>query len=150
MGNLSLDGSKIHAAASKSHAVSYKRLLEIETHLKTEVAELFELGEQADQGEVTLPEGFVVQDEVTLRPERLLKLGEAKALLEKRAQERYASEKAEYDNTLREREAKARKRKRKHGGRTPKPPQAGARDKDQHNFTDPQSRMTPAPTAGAV
>ena len=86
MGNLSLDGSKIHAAASKSHAVSYKRLLEIETHLKTEVAELFELGEQADQGEVTLPEGFVVQDEVTLRPERLLKLGEAKALLEKRAQ----------------------------------------------------------------
>jgi len=134
MGNLSLDGSK-------SQAVSYKRLLEIETHLKTEVAELFELGEQADQGEVTLPEGFVVQDEVTLRQERLLKLGEAKAILEKRAQERYASEKAEYDITIREREAKARKRKRKHGGRTPKPPEAGARDKDQYNFTDPQSRM---------
>ncbi len=53
MGNLSLDGSKIHADASKSHAVSYKRLLEIETQLKAEVAELFELGEQADQGDVT-------------------------------------------------------------------------------------------------
>jgi hypothetical protein len=99
------------------------------------------LGEQADQGEVKLPEGFVVQDEVTLRQERLLKLGEAKAILEQRAQERYEGEKAEYDNKIREREAKARKRKRKHGGKTPKPPEAGARDKDQYNFTDPQSRM---------
>ncbi len=27
LGNLSLDGSKIHADASKSHAVSYGRLL---------------------------------------------------------------------------------------------------------------------------
>jgi len=141
MGNLSLDGSKIHADASKSHAVSYKRLIEIEAHLKAEVAELFELGEQADQGETQLPEGFVVQDEVTLRQERLLKLAEAKAILEKRAQERYESEKAEYDNKIREREGKARKRKRKHGGKTPKPPEAGARDKDQYNFTDPQSRI---------
>ncbi len=138
MGNLSLDGSKMHADASKRHAVSYKRLLEIEKQLKEEVAELFELGEQADQGETHLPEGFVVQDEVTLRQERLLKLAEAKAILEKRAQERYAGEKAEYDHKLREREAKAQKRKRKHGGKTSKPPEAGPRDTDQYNFTDPQ------------
>ena len=141
MGNLSLDGSKIHADASKSHAVSYKRLLEIEAQLKEEVAELFELGEQADQGDIQLPEGFAVQDEVTLRQKRLLKLAEAKAVLEQRAQERYASEKEEYDTRMREREVKAQKRKRKHGGKTPKPPQAGPRDKDQYNFTDPQSRM---------
>jgi transposase len=141
MGNLSLDGSKIHADASKSHAVSYKRLLEIEKQLKEDVAELFELGEQADQGEIQLPEGFVVQDEVALRQERLMKLAEAKVILEKRAQERYESEKAEYDDKMREREAKARKRKRKHGGKTPKPPEAGPRDKDQYNFTDPSSRI---------
>ncbi len=141
MGNLSLDGSKIHADASKSHAVSYQRLLEIETQLKVEVAELFELGEQADQGELELPEGFVVQDEVLLRQERLLKLGEAKAILEQRAQERYEGEKAEYDHKIREREAKARKRKRKHGGKTPKPPEAGPRDTDQYNFTDSESRV---------
>jgi len=141
MGNLSLDGSKIHADASKSHAVSYQRLLEIETQLKVEVAELFELGEQADQGELELPEGFVVQDEVMLRQERLLKLGQAKAILEQRAQERYQAEKAEYDNKIREREAKARKRKRKHGGKTPKPSEAGPRDTDQYNFTDAQSRV---------
>ena len=30
LGNISLDGSKIHANASKSHAVSYKRLVEME------------------------------------------------------------------------------------------------------------------------
>lgn len=141
MGNLSLDGSKIHADASKSHAVSYKRLLEMETQLKEEVAELFELGEQADQGEVQLPEGFVVQDEVLLRQERLLKLAEAKAILEQRAQERYESEKAEYDNKMREREVKAQKPKRKCSGKTPKAPEAGPRDKDQYNFTDPQSRI---------
>ena len=141
MGNISLDGSKIHADASKSHAVSYKRLLEIETQLKVEVAELFELGEQADQGELQLPEGFVVQDEVMLRQERLMKLGEAKAILAQRAQERYEGEKAEYDNKIREREAKAQKCKRKHGGKTPKPPEAGPRDKDQYNFTDSESRM---------
>src|SRR3990170_5128136 len=33
LGNVSLDGSKIHADASKSHAVSYGRLLELERDL---------------------------------------------------------------------------------------------------------------------
>ncbi len=141
MGNLSLDGSKIHADASKSHAVSYKRLLEIETQLKAEVAQLFALGEQADQGESQLPAGFVVQDEVTLRQDRLLKLAEAKAILDQRAQERYEGEKAEYDAKLRAREAKAQKRKRKPGGKTPNPPEAGPRDQDQYNFTDADSRI---------
>ena len=34
LGNISLDGSKLHADASKSHAVSYKRLVEIENKLR--------------------------------------------------------------------------------------------------------------------
>ena len=59
LGNLSLDGSKVHADASKSQAVSYKRLIELETHLRAEVQELLTLGEQADQGEASLPEGLV-------------------------------------------------------------------------------------------
>src|SRR5512135_2968248 len=33
IGNISLDGSKVHADASKHHAVSWKRLQELETHL---------------------------------------------------------------------------------------------------------------------
>src|SRR3990170_6345409 len=54
LGNISLDGSKIHADASKSHAVSYKRPIELEAQLRQEVNELFTLGEQADQGDVRL------------------------------------------------------------------------------------------------
>jgi hypothetical protein len=47
VGNLSLDGSKIHADASKSKAVSYERLVELEKQLQNEAKQLFELGEQA-------------------------------------------------------------------------------------------------------
>jgi len=141
LGNISLDGSKIHADASKSKAVSYKRLIEIEIQLRKEVGELFELGEQVDQGEKQLPEGLIVQDEIAIREERLAKLAQAKAVLEARAQERYEAEQAEYEAKLREREAKARKHHRKPKGRPPQPPEPGPRDKDQYNFTDPESRI---------
>lgn len=141
LGNISLDGSKIHADASKSHAVSYKRLIALEAQLKSEVSELFALGEQADQGELQLPDGLVLQDEIGIRQERLANLAKAKAELEERAKERYSAEKAEYDAKLGEREEKSRRNKHKPRGRTPKPPQAGPRDKDQFNFTDPESRI---------
>src|SRR6266852_6639748 len=65
LGRISLDGSKVHADASKSKAVSYQRLLEIERQLQAEVEELFAVGEQADQGR--LPDGLVVDDEIALR-----------------------------------------------------------------------------------
>jgi len=141
LGNVSLDGSKIHADASKSHAVSHKRLLELEAQLKTEVAKLLTLGEQADQGEIILPDAFVVEDEIAIRQKQLEKLGEAKRVLEARARERYAAEQAEYEAKLREREEKARRNLRKPGGPAPKPPETGPRDKDQYNFTDPDSRI---------
>jgi hypothetical protein len=141
LGNISLDGSKIHADASKSHAVSYKRLIELDTQLRAEVNELFTVGEQADQGEIQLPEGWILEDEIAIRQERLANLAKAKAVLEERAQERYEAEKAEYEAKLREREEKARKTKRGPRGRKPKPPEPGPRDKDQYNFTDPDSRI---------
>ena len=46
LGNISLDGSKIHADASKSQAVSYGRLLELEHDLRQEVDELFALSDR--------------------------------------------------------------------------------------------------------
>lgn len=141
LGNLSLDGSKIHADASKSKAVSYKRLIEIETQLRKEVGELFELGEQVDQGEKQLPEGLILPDEIAIREERLANLAQAKAVLEARAKERYEAELAEYEAKLREREKKARKHHRKPKGRPPQPPEPGPQDKDQYNFTDPESRI---------
>lgn len=141
LGNLSLDGSKIHADASKSHAVSYGRLIELEAEVKAEVSELMQLGEQADQGEIRLPETLVLQDEIILRKQRLENLAKAKSVLEARAKERDEAEKAEYDQKVREREAKARKHRKRPRGRAPKPPETGPREKDQYNFTDPESRI---------
>lgn len=141
LGNISIDGSKIHADASKHHAVSYKRLIELDTQLRHEVHALLTLGEQADQGECTLPDGLVIEDELTLRQERLANLAKAKAVLEARAQERDAAEEAEYQAKVREREEKAREMGRKPRGRPPQPPTPGPRDQDQYNFTDPDSRV---------
>src|SRR5919202_1291698 len=43
---ISLDGTKIHADASKSKAVSYQRLLDLEGHLRAEVEALFVLADR--------------------------------------------------------------------------------------------------------
>lgn len=89
LGNLSGDGSKIHADASKSKVVSYKRLGKMEEELRQEVEKLFVLAEQSEKGEVQLPEGLFPEKELALRKDRLAKLAEAKAVLEARAQARY-------------------------------------------------------------
>jgi transposase len=137
LGNISLDGSKIHADASKSKAVSYGRLLQLEAHLRAEVEELIALGEQADQ--VEWPDGLDLEVEVAFRQARLANLAQAKAVLEARAQERYEAEQAEYEAKLRAREEKARETGRQPRGRKPQPPVPGPRARDQYNFTDPDS-----------
>ncbi len=134
MGNVSLDGSKIQADASKSKAVSYQRLLAIEAYLQAEVEELFALAEAADGGQ--LPDEMHIADEIEWRKQRLARLAEAKKVLEARAQARYEAEKADYEAKVQARAAKAVKK-----GRPPTPPTAGPRDKDQYNFTDPESRL---------
>ena len=139
LGNISLDGSKIRADASKSHAVSYGRLLKLEIQLRAEVEELLALSEKVDQSE--LPVGLDIKTEITFREGRLVNLAEAKRVLEARAQERYETESAEYEAKLRAREEKARETGRKPRGRAPKPPTPGPGDGDQYNFTDPESRI---------
>src|SRR5918998_4701074 len=105
LGTISIDGTKIHADASKSKAVSSKRLLDLETRLRADVEALFALAAQADQASV--PDGMSIANEITLREERLARLAEAKAVLQARAQARQASAQAEYEAKVREREAKA-------------------------------------------
>jgi hypothetical protein len=139
LGNISLDGSKIHADASKSKAISYKRLLKLEEQLSAEVKELLALGEEADQG--ALLEELDIAEEVALRQYRLTNLAEAKAVLEARATERYQAEKEEYEAKMEERQKREQETGRKPGGRPPQPPTPGPRDKDQYNFTDPASRI---------
>jgi len=139
LGNISVDGSKVHADASKSHAVSYGRLLELEQRLRAEVEELLTMAEEADESE--LPEGLDIEVEIAFRKGRLVNLSEARRVLEARAQERYEAEKAEYEAKMRAREEQERETGHKPRGRTPEPPTPGPRDKDQYNFTDPESRI---------
>ena len=72
LGNISLDGTKIHADASESSAMSYKRLLDLDNQLRTEVDTLFALTEHAEQME--MPEGLVIADAIAFRHERLAHL----------------------------------------------------------------------------
>jgi transposase len=140
LGNISLDGSKLHADASKSQAVSYGRLRQLEERLQQEVEGLLALGEPSEAAE--LPPGLVIETEVAFRQARLVNLAEAKRVLEARAVERYQAELAEYEAKLQVREQKAQETGRKPRGPEPQPPQqSGPRDKDQYNFTDPQSRI---------
>src|SRR5712692_1625341 len=144
LGTISLDGTKVHADASRHHAVSYKRLLELETQLRAEIEELFMLSEQSDQREV--PDGLVVREEMARREDRLARLAEAKAVLQARAVERLAAEQAEYETKLAQRAERERTTGRRPGGRPPSPPVPGPRDSDQYNFTDPESRIMKNPT----
>ena len=102
---------------------------------------MFELGERADQGEANLPEGLIIQDEIALRAERLENLTKAKGVLEERAKERYEANRPSMKPKCASEKKKARKTRRKPRGRKPKPPTPGPRDKDQYNFTDPDSRI---------
>jgi transposase len=144
LGTISLDGTKVHADASKRKAVSYQRLREMETQLQAEVEEVFVLSEQLDQREV--PDGLVVREEIARREDRLARLAEAKAVIEARAKDRAAAEQAEYEAKLAQRAERERTTGRRPGGRPPTPPVPGPRDGDQYNFTDPESRIMKNPT----
>lgn len=139
VGNVSLDGSKIHADASKSKAVSYKRLLALDAYLQVEVNELFALAQNADGGQ--LPDELNIQDEIERRQQQRAQLAEAKKVLEARAQARFEAQQADYEAKMKARAEKTAKSGRKPGGRLPTPPSPGPGDKDQYNFTDPQSRI---------
>jgi transposase len=87
LGTVGLDGTRIHASASRHSALSYERSGKIEAQLKAEVAELMAKAEAADQADV--PDGMSVPTELARREDRLQKLAEARAKLEARAKERF-------------------------------------------------------------
>ncbi len=144
LGTISLDGTKIHADASKSKAVSYKRLRELEAQLRAEVEELFALAERMD--ERYRPDGLVVRDEIARREERLAQLAAAKVVIEERARERDALERAAYEDTMAQRARKEQATGHRPRGRAPTPPVPGPRAKDQYNCTDPDARIMKNPT----
>jgi transposase len=138
-GTVSLDGTKIHANASRHSALSYGHAEKLEVQLKVEVQELLGLAEAADQSE--LPEGLSVPAEIARREDQLQAIAEAKGRIEARARARYEKEKAEFDAKLKARAERAEKTGRKPGGKPPTPPSAAPRAEDQVNLTDDESRI---------
>lgn len=138
-GTVSLDGTKIHANASRHSALSYEHAAKLEAQLKAEVQELLTLAEAADQS--TVPDGMSVPAEIARREDQIKAITEAKTQIEARARERYAREKAEFDLKMAARQAKEAETGRKPGGKTPTPPTDTPRPEDQINLTDDESRI---------
>lgn len=145
-GTVSLDGTKIHANASRHSALSYGYAEQIEAQLKAEVQELMKLAEAADQS--SLPDGVKLPEEITRREDRLAAIAVAKAKIEARAAERFEREQAEHQAKLAARAKKEAERGKRSGGRGPKPPDAGPRAGDQINLTDEESRIMPVSGGG--
>src|ERR1700719_537667 len=146
MGTVALDGTKIHANASRHSAWCYEHAGKIEAQLTAEVAELLAKAEAADQADVA--DGMSIPEELARREERLAKLAEARTKLEARAKERFEREMAEHRAKLAARDEKTAANGKKPGGRLPAPPLEGPQPKDQVNLTDEDSRIMPVAGGG--
>ena len=120
VGRVALDGTKVKANASKHKAMSYDRMGEKEKQLKAEVKQLLEQAEAADAEEDVQygkdRSGDELPAELERRETRLKKIREAKRALRERARQQAATEGSDAQ-------------------------QAKPKDKDQYNFTDPESRI---------
>ena len=138
-GTVSLDGTRIHANASRHSALSYGHAEKIEAHLKAEVQELLALAEAADQSSV--PDGVNLPDEIKRREDRLAAIATAKAKIEARAKERYEQAQVAHNAQMAARAKQEADTGKKPGGKPAKPPEAGPRADDQINLTDEASRI---------
>jgi transposase len=122
LGRVSLDGTKLKANASKHKAMSYGRMKEKQQQLKEEVKQLLAAAEAADEAEdrqYGSQRGDELPEELQRRETRLAKIKEAKKVLEQRARDKAAAEGKSAEEAQR----------------------AKPEDKDQYNFTDPESRI---------
>jgi transposase len=145
LGDVSIDGTKIQANASKHKAMSWAYAEKLDETLRAEVQTLLQRAETAGgpgSKEIDLPA------ELKRREDRLHKIAEVKAEIERRAQARYAQEQADYAVKQAERAAKEQARGRKLGGKQPQEPTPGPRPTDQVNFTDEDSRIMPVSGGG--
>jgi transposase len=146
LGTVALDGTKIHANASRHSALSYEHAGRIEVQLKAEVADLMAKAAAADQADV--PDGMSIPEELARRETRLAAIARARATIEARAKERHAREQAEHDAKMAQRAAKTAATGKKPRGRVPQPPAEGPLPTDQVNLTDEQSRIMPVAGGG--
>jgi len=139
LGTVALDGTKIHANASRHSALSYGHAKRIEKQLKKEVQQLLRLAEQADG--VNTPDGMSIPEELERRELRLAAIAAAKAKIEARADERLERDQAEHQSKLAARAEQEKRTGKKPRGRPPEPPTGGVQDKEQLNLTDEDSRI---------
>ena len=137
------DGTKMQGNASKHKAMSWGYANKLEQQLAGEVQTLLKLAQQADQEAEAEQQELDIPEELQRREEPLAAIRDAKEKIEERAQERHAVERAEYEEKLKRRQEREAATGKKMGGRPPKEPEAGPKDKDQVNFTDEESRIMP-------
>jgi transposase len=136
LGTVALDGTKLHANASRHSALSYGHAKKLEKQLKREVQQLLRLAERADAAD--LPDGMSIPEELERREQRLAAIAAAQAKIEGRVQER---EEAVYQAKLATREERERRSGKKPPGRPPAPPNGRIEEKEQVNLTDEDSRI---------
>jgi len=136
LGTVALDGTKVHANASRHSAFSYGHARKLEKRLKKEVKQLLRLAEQADAADI--PDGMSIPQELARRELRLAAIAEAKAKIEARVQER---DQAAYEAKLAAREERKKRTGKKPPGPPPQPPSGGIDAKEQINLTDEDSRI---------
>lgn len=98
LGTISVDGTKIHANASRHKAVSYKYAKEQIAKYEKEVADILEQAEKIDntENEISLPE------EIAVREKRISVLKEAVRQMEETQKEICEHEKEEYERKIKE------------------------------------------------
>ncbi len=142
LGHVALDGTKVQANASKHKAMSYDRMVKEEGRLQAEVDALLQQAEAADARDDAAygpdQRGDELPPELARREQRLKTIRAAKAVLEQEAQAAAAVQQAARET--REREGPRR-------GRPAQPPSPIPAPTAQRNFTDPESRIMPAPGA---
>jgi transposase len=132
--HVALDGSKIHANASKHKAMSYQRMCEKTEKLPLEcemlAARVAELKNQ--DSPIAVRETIKIKKEIKFKKKRLAKVKASKKKLERRAKER-AKLQAKEKRKLQQQGRKIRK--------IPDPKTALPEPTEQINFTDPDSRI---------
>jgi transposase len=140
LGNLSTDGTKMGANASRHKAMSYGYMSKEISRLEAEIEQLLKQAEQLDAEQdaaLGSRRGDELPDELKRREERLAKIREAKERLEAEARARADEEQRRRDQERAEREAEGRQRR----GKEPAPVDPTPGDKAQTNFTDPEARI---------
>ena len=140
LGNLSTDGTKIGANASRHKAMSYGYMDKEIARVQAQIKELLQQAEQMDAEEdaaLGSRRGDELPDELKRRSVRLSKIEEAKARLETEAAARAAQEQRRRDADQAQRQAEGHKRR----GKEPAPVDPTPEAKAQTNFTDPEAKI---------